>query len=438
MRTLMIAAVLLLLTLPAAAQDDLGGRMTVIGQTDTVYNMSGKAGELLTAEAVAITAGLTPRLILTLGTDPNPIAVSESLEAGSTSLTYRLPQNSRYNLKVDGRGASGQFVLTFDVSPAETLVPLTDQTTLQAGTYRFSAPAELHLSGSGWSAEIRDAFGQIVARVGDSPSANMLIGEGGAYELAILSGTVTAEYHPRPDLAPESTPTVPVIEQATASSKLAPNAARRLGGLTYGSGLTGSIKTAGGTVSIPFTGKAGVLVLARVLPIGGLEAELSIVAPDGSSATSHADGLVTDRLAISGPYVLVVTAQNGTSGDFVVRLDAQTGSSLPLSLGQLTSAPFVAGGTAQVYHFDQNPNGELLLTLSADDPAFRFSSAVRSHDGQAVATFNGKVRSVVLTLDAGAGAFDLTLTPDDPAAAGLRADRSGDECTAWLGDAAAR
>ena len=190
--------------------------------------------------------------------------------------------------------------------------------------------------------------------------------------------------------------------------------------LTYGSAADGSIRSAGDTLSYTFNGTAGDLVFARVIYLNTtLNTTLSLIATDGSETITSSNGALTHRLKASGAYRLVITGQNGTTGEFIIRLDARTGISLPLALGQVTSAQFAVDGPPQTYDFLQNPNTPLLLTLSADDPTFRFSTEVRDAQGQIVAYFNPQMRSAVLTVSKGSGTYVLTITAADPAVAGI-------------------
>lgn len=190
--------------------------------------------------------------------------------------------------------------------------------------------------------------------------------------------------------------------------------------LPYGSAADGSIVSAGDSTAFAFSGAAGDLIFARVINLTStLNTVLSLVASDGSEVISTTSGSLTHRLAGSGDYQLVITGQNGTTGDFVVRLDARTSIRLPLALGQVTSAEFAVDGPPQTYNFAQNPASPLLLTVSADDPAFRFNTEVRDELGQVIAYFNPQMRSAVLTFPAGSGGYDVTITAANPAVSGM-------------------
>ncbi|MEO8396623.1 MAG: SH3 domain-containing protein [Chloroflexota bacterium] len=190
--------------------------------------------------------------------------------------------------------------------------------------------------------------------------------------------------------------------------------------LPYGSAVDGSIISAGDSTIFAFSGSAGDLIFARVINLTStLNTVLSLVASDGSEVISTTSGSLTHRLASSGDYQLVITGQNGTTGDFVVRLDARIGIRLPLALGEVTSAEFAVDGPPQTYNFAQNPNAPMLLTVSADDPTFRFNTEVRDAQGQVIAYFNPQMRSAVLTVGAGSGGYDVTITAADPAVSGM-------------------
>ena len=190
--------------------------------------------------------------------------------------------------------------------------------------------------------------------------------------------------------------------------------------LTYGSAADGSIISAGDSTTFAFSGSAGDLIFARVINLTStLNTVLSLVAADGSEVISTTSGSLTHRLSSSGAYQIVITGQNGTTGDFVLRLDARTGIRLPLALGQVTSAKFAVDAPPQMFNFAQNPNAPLFLTVSADDPNFRFSTEVRDGQGQVIAYFNPQMRGTVLTIAAGSGGYDVLITASDPAVSGI-------------------
>ncbi len=107
------------------------------------------------------------------------------------------------------------------------------------------------------------------------------------------------------------------------------------------------------------------------------------------------------------------------AGDFVVRLDALVGAATLLPLGQITRAEFDAGSPPLRYRITQDPDAETLLTVSAIDPTFRFSLDLIDATGQRVASFNPETLSMVLSIPAGGGAYDLLLTAADASAAGM-------------------
>jgi hypothetical protein len=190
--------------------------------------------------------------------------------------------------------------------------------------------------------------------------------------------------------------------------------------LTYGSAADGSIISAGDSTTFSFSGAAGDLIFARVINLAStLNTVLSLVASDGSEVISTTSGSLTHRLAFSGDYQIVITGQNGTTGDFVLRLDARTGIRLPLALGQVTSAEFAVDAPPQMFNFAQSPDAPQILTVSADNPAFRFTTEVRDAQGQIIAYFNRQTLSAVLTVAAGSGGYDVTITAADPAVSGI-------------------
>ena len=145
-----------------------------------------------------------------------------------------------------------------------------------------------------------------------------------------------------------------------------------------------------------------------------------MLTPDGAVVSSAGDTL-TNRLSISGTYTLAITGANGSTGGFLLRLDAEGigAVSVPLAVGETTRAEFVLDAPPQVFSFEQDPSVQLILNMSAEDPAFRFQSEVRDGDGQLVALFSGTTRETSLTIDAGVGAYAVTVSPVDPSAQGV-------------------
>ncbi len=197
---------LLALALPAAAQSDLSYGSIVRGQTDAQYSFTGSAGDLVTAEVVALTPGWTPLLTLS---DGSPMAQSQidPLSPGSARLIYRLPISGSFTLAVSG--GSGEFVLTLDGQPggaAQTLAEGTTQVEVgaQPQLYLFGGPAELHLTAlqGDFSAEIRDHHGLVVASFEHLPRAAFAIDAPGSFELALQAGSVQVDYLLRADLLP--------------------------------------------------------------------------------------------------------------------------------------------------------------------------------------------------------------------------------------------
>ena len=215
----------------ATVSGTFGAAPDAASDAPIVYTFKGIAGDLVTAEAVAITPGVMPVLTLLDSAQIRLFqAQGDPLTPGDTRLTYRLPSSGAYILEVTPLAANdppGDFVLHFEIAPAVSTQPLaasgTPSRTLQPGAYTFSAPADLRLSGQNWQGEIRDERGQISARVGDLPAAVITVDQPGNYDLTILSGEVTVEYRARPDLEPTPTPTSTPAPTNTPTIQIAPN-----------------------------------------------------------------------------------------------------------------------------------------------------------------------------------------------------------------------
>jgi hypothetical protein len=214
---LAIAAMLILLALPAAAQTDLPVityGAVVTGHTDAAYPFSGKEGDLITAEAVGISADLTPVLTL-LDSNGRQLAQAQSdpLMPGATTLNARLPLAGDYVLKITGLyDKSGDFVLSLSARPIMSARALSEgKTTVRIDAtpqaFHFAGPAEVHLTSpdSAFSAEIHSQPGELIAAMTDVPGAVFALDSNGEFELMLhttgAAATVEIDYLERPDLA---------------------------------------------------------------------------------------------------------------------------------------------------------------------------------------------------------------------------------------------
>ncbi len=231
MRILYFLIGALLLAFPAAAQSSLSAGMTVTGQSGANYQFTAAAGDLVIVQAFGISPDFTPVLTLL---NPYQQQVAQAQDdptaPGTTTLAYRVPADGLYTLAVSGLyGASGQFVLTLTSSPASAAPALTPgDNSLQIGTtaqvYQFSGPAEIMISAASlmFSAEVRDASGQLVSELNGVPQAAFALDSGGTFQMTISatsSGQVNVQYTPRPDLATTEPPTVEITAQAAATEQ---------------------------------------------------------------------------------------------------------------------------------------------------------------------------------------------------------------------------
>lgn len=230
-----LLAALIVIALPLAAQIDLSYGTTVTGTTDTSYHFDGKEGDLVSAEAIGITADLTPLLTL-LNSSGQQVAQAQSdpFTPGTTTLTYRLPLDGSYSLNVSGLyGKSGEFVLSLRARPISAAQALAHgHTTIRidatSQAFHFAGPAEIHLTSpnTDFSAEIRSQPGELVAEIDEAPSAVFALDSSGEFELMLrsmgASGTVEIDYLERPDLVSTLEPQIILTptEEATSSAAL--------------------------------------------------------------------------------------------------------------------------------------------------------------------------------------------------------------------------
>lgn len=214
----------------------------------------------------------------------------------------------------------------------------------------------------------------------------------------------------------------------------APNAAAQIGGaIGYGSSVLGNIAAVGQSTTYSFSGSVSDLVDVTIHNwTGTFDPLLELIAPDGQSlATSTAYPFSDDPLAAqitmflpqSGIYSLHVSGVNGTTGDFILRLQGRTTATMtPLVYGQPVAVNVPINPTPQSYTFTAQtcPTVLTIANLSAGEPfTFPFHIRVLDEIGTELAQFDGgDALEDRLKVAADSGQYEVIVTSADPLVAG--------------------
>ena len=178
--------------------------------------------------------------------------------------------------------------------------------------------------------------------------------------------------------------------------------------LTYGASSVGELTDASPLALYTFSGTAGDLVTAQVIPITpGLEPSLSLLAPSQQQLANSdsdvtmpgsANARLSYRLPDSGVYTLFVGASVPIVGQFLINLSGQAPSvSAALIAETVTQLNIPLGAPSQTYSFMLSPDSITTLSASTDTPGFAFTIDVRDSNGQSVAFLSNGVQSALLS-----------------------------------------
>ncbi|RMF80383.1 MAG: hypothetical protein D6737_08165 [Chloroflexi bacterium] len=196
--------------------------------------------------------------------------------------------------------------------------------------------------------------------------------------------------------------------------------------IAYGSPVFGTLSAEAPLGFFNFNGTAGDLITVRVIGTGGgLDPNVGLLSPTQVSLASNdndlfspgsSDASVSLRLPETGVYSLLVGGSNGTTGDFLLRVDAAAPSvSTALSPDTPTVVNIPLGAPSQSFSFNANPGGSTTLNLSTDSPGFGFTAVVRNGAGQIVAILGGDtLQSASLTIGAGSGVYEVAVSSSSP------------------------
>jgi hypothetical protein len=205
------------------------------------------------------------------------------------------------------------------------------------------------------------------------------------------------------------------------------------GTLGYGSKVFGRVLADTPVVTYSFTGSAGDLVQANVRNwVGTLDPHVDLVAPDGQTLVSSANNPLAEDvleaqlasiLPQSGIYLLMVSGQNGTSGEFLLKLYGRGPvAATPLTFGQGVDVNVPMNPQPQYFSFEAQdcPTVLTVTDLSDGQPfTFPFVVKVRNAQGQEIAYLRGgdalEDRVIVAPHS---GRYEVEVISDDPQAQG--------------------
>jgi len=212
-----------------------------------------------------------------------------------------------------------------------------------------------------------------------------------------------------------------------------PTQAQGGGTLTYGSKVFGTISEDLPRATYSFTGAAGDVVNIMVESwSGNLDLRAELVAPNGLVHDSSVQNTLDDSpqgatvsaiLPGEGIYLLWITGENGTTGEFALTLLGRGAvTSTPLIFGQAVNVIIPLDAPPQFYSFEtEDCPTTLLVSEPSEGQPFAFPFVVKVHDqrGQPVALLTGgeQVEDWV-TVAPRSGRYEVEVLAADPALAG--------------------
>lgn len=443
------------------------------------HTFSGSAGDLVTVRALGAGGALNPSLTL-LAPDGSPVAGNDeyvlSDRITDAFLSVFLPQTGTYQLLVGSSGGTqGDYLLQIaGRSPvnAETLnydepvradvpldpppqywqftagnCPTTLTITNETGGDPFTFP---------YSAIVRDERGVRVGELrGGRALQNRLTvpANSGRYEIEIgsidalsfgtLLLTITcADRQPDCNVAvpqiavpptPTPTPTAPAGQMLLIQSG---------GILTYPAQDVFNALTPGSPmVAYQFTGAPGDWISAEVVSLDGVDPYMTLLGPsaapivgsnDARFGLAAGDAYLSVTLIEPGTYTLLVGAQNGTAGNYLLRFTGRTpvvstalGFGAPVTVTIPPPSPLTPPPNDPQYFTFEAQDCPTTLTLTGlggtrlDPLTFPFTAIVRDARGAVVARMQGgRAEEARLTVAPRSGTYEVELRTMNPTASG--------------------
>lgn len=201
----------------------------------------------------------------------------------------------------------------------------------------------------------------------------------------------------------------------------------------YGTSAAGTISAAQPTASYTFNGLQDDTVTLDVFLLGQtLQPNVQLISPDGGVlATSqhnrliahHTNAHIARRLPVTGTYTITVSGQNGTEGDYILRLlGRNVVPSTPLEYDITVNVSIGQNPPRQYFSFEAEdcPTTLIVTNLTSGDPyTFPFVVKVRNQEGREVALLaGGDAQEDRITVAALSGRYEIEVWSDDPAVAG--------------------
>jgi len=205
------------------------------------------------------------------------------------------------------------------------------------------------------------------------------------------------------------------------------------GSISYGSKVLGRISAELPEAAYSFDGAAGDLVQVRVRNwVGTLDPQAALLTPDGATAASSTrspfgparqDATLALFLPQTGVYMLLVSAEGGTNGQFLLTLQGRGPvSATPLAYGVGLDVAVPLDPAPQYFTFDAQdcPTVFTVADLSAGLPfTFPYMVKLRNAQGGLIALlYGGDAVEDRLFLPARSGRYEVEVLSEDPAQQG--------------------
>ncbi|MEW6580796.1 MAG: hypothetical protein AB1435_16600 [Chloroflexota bacterium] len=206
------------------------------------------------------------------------------------------------------------------------------------------------------------------------------------------------------------------------------------GSISYGSKVLGRISADLPEVMYSFNGTAGDLIQVRVKNwVGTLDPQVTLLAPDGQNAGSSTrspfavesqDATLALFLPQTGVYMLLVSAESGTNGQFLLTLQGRgMVVATPLVYGQGLDVVVPLNPQPQYFVFETEdcPTVFTVANLSEGQPfTFPFMIKVRNAQGNLIALlYGGDAVEDRLVLPARSGRYEVEVLSEDPRQQGM-------------------
>ncbi len=200
------------------------------------------------------------------------------------------------------------------------------------------------------------------------------------------------------------------------------------GTLSYGSRMYGSVSDTVPVVTYVFTGNTGDFVTVTVDSWAGtLDVQLDLVAPNGlilqtsiqNTPTAETNGAyLSVFLPESGAYLLRISGENESRGDFLLMLLGRSAAALPLAYGLPLDVILPTDAEAQYFTFETTacPTTVVITDLNLPSP---FIVKLRDQRGDIVAQMRGGEQlEDWITVAPLSGWYEVEVTTADPALTG--------------------